>query len=186
MERKLNIRQTTVSLCQTAVCTALLCVLSPLSVPTPFGVPFTLQVLAVLLTAFLLKPLQALTAQLLYTLLGVAGLPVFSGWQSGFGVLAGPTGGFLIGFIIASLAVSLLKGGAELRYAAARRIAAAVLVGVPCVYLPGILGFMGATGRDFGEAFLLVAAAFLPLDAVKCVAAALFSLPLHKALQKIK
>ena len=51
---KINIRQTTVSMCEVAVCAALLCVLSPLSIPTPFGVGFTLQVLIVLLTALIL------------------------------------------------------------------------------------------------------------------------------------
>ncbi|MBQ3987589.1 MAG: biotin transporter BioY, partial [Ruminococcus sp.] len=72
---KINIRQTTVSMCEIAVCAALLCVLSPLSIPTPFGVGFTLQVLIVLLTALILKPLHALASQVIYTLLGIVGLP---------------------------------------------------------------------------------------------------------------
>ena len=91
---KINIRQTTVALCQIAVCAALLCVLSPLTVPTPFGIGFTLQVFIVILTALVLKPLHALTAQLIYTLLGVIGLPVFSGYQSGFGCDNQPHGRF--------------------------------------------------------------------------------------------
>ena len=98
MSAKSNIRKKTVALCQIAACAALLCVLSPLSVPTPFGVGFTLQVLIVILVALVLKPLYAVTAQVIYTLLGIIGLPVFAGYQSGFGVLAGPTGGFLIGY----------------------------------------------------------------------------------------
>ena len=136
---KINIRQTTVSMCEVAVCAALLCVLSPLSIPTPFGVGFTLQVLIVLLTALILKPLHALAAQVIYTLLGIVGLPVFSNYQSGFGVIAGPTGGFIIGFIFASFFVSLAKGKENGKWTPVRYLAASVVIGIPCIYLPGIL-----------------------------------------------
>ena len=114
MTSKLNIRQATVSMCQVAVCTALLCVLSPLSIPTPIGVGFTTQVLIVLITALILKPAQALAAQLIYTLLGILGLPVFSMYKSGFGVLTSPTGGFIIGFIyIPGVAVFMITTGSD-------------------------------------------------------------------------
>lgn len=184
MTGKLNIRKTTLILCRVAVGTALLCVLSPLSVPTPFGVGFTLQTLVVLLNALLLPPAQALAAQLLYTLLGVLGLPVFAGYQSGAGVLAGPTGGFLIGFLFAAFFVSLAKGGADNRSAFARYLAASVLIGVPCIYLAGILGFMWATGRSFPDAFFLVAATFIPIDLIKSVLASLIAVPLRKAIER--
>ena len=181
---KTNIKQTTIDMCRIAVCAALLCVLSPLSVPTPFGVGFTLQVLIVLLTALLLKPLHAPAAQGIYTLLGIVGLPVFSNYQSGFGVIAGPTGGFIIGFIIASFCVSLLKGSADGKRAIVRYLLTAILVGIPCIYLPGIFGFMLATGRDFVTAFTLVAATFIPIDLIKCTAAALLALPVNRALER--
>lgn len=183
---KINIRQTTVSMCEIAVCAALLCVLSPLSVPTPFGIGFTLQVLIVLLTALVLKPLRALTAQVIYTLLGIVGLPVFSNYQSGFGVIAGPTGGFIIGFILASFFVSLAKGKDNGKWTIVRYPAASVVIGIPCIYLPGILGFMFATGRDFGTAFMLVAATFIPIDLIKCVVASLFALGVNKALAPVR
>lgn len=183
MSAKSNIRKKTVALCQIAACAALLCVLSPLSIPTPFGVGFTLQVLIVILVALVLKPLYAVTAQVIYTLLGIIGLPVFAGYQSGFGVLAGPTGGFLIGFILASFFVSLAKGHPYQKHALVRLLIAAIVVGIPCIYLPGIVGFMLVTGRDFPAAFSLVAATFIPVDLIKCVAAALLSVPLGRALR---
>lgn len=173
-------------MCEIAVCAALLCVLSPLSVPTPFGIGFTLQVLIVLLTALVLKPLQALTAQVIYTLLGIVGLPVFSNYQSGFGVIAGPTGGFIIGFILASFFVSLAKGKDNGKWRIVRYLAASVVIGIPCIYLPGILSFMFATGRDFGTAFMLVAATFIPIDLIKCVVASLFALGVNKALAPVR
>ena len=140
--------------------------------------------LIVLLTALLLKPLHALAAQGIYTLLGIVGLPVFSNYQSGFGVIAGPTGGFIIGFIIASFCVSLLKGSADGKRAIVRYLLTAILVGIPCIYLPGIFGFMLATGRDFVTAFTLVAATFIPIDLIKCTAAALLALPVNRALER--
>lgn len=184
MTTKSNIRGATVALCETAVCAALLCVLSPLTVPTPLGVGFTLQVFVVVLNALLLKPLCALSAQVVYTLLGIAGLPVFAGFQSGFGVLAGPTGGFLIGFLLASFFVSLAKGSGG-KYATVRFFLCAVLIGIPCIYLPGITGFMLYTGGSFHAAFLAVASSFIPVDLVKCALAALIAVPVSRALQHV-
>lgn len=81
-----------------ALMTAVLCILSPLSVPVG-PVPISLAVFAVLLCAYSLPPLQAGIASFLYLILGLAGLPVFAGYTSGPGRLLGPTGGYIIGFI---------------------------------------------------------------------------------------
>ena len=111
MEKKNNskLKLTTLAMAQIAVSAALLCVLSPLAIPLPIPVPFTLQVLVVIMIALILKPSYAIIAQLIYTVLGIVGLPVFSGGKSGFGTILSPTGGFIIGFIIASFFVSLVK-----------------------------------------------------------------------------
>lgn len=65
-------------------------------------VPFSLQSLFVVLAALLLPPAWAAAAMGAYVLLGVIGLPVFAQGGSGVGILAGPTGGYLIGFILAA------------------------------------------------------------------------------------
>lgn len=65
-------------------------------------VPITAQTFVVLIAPFLIGP-WAVLSQVMYLLLGVAGLPWFSGWRAGMSVLLGPTGGYLIGFIIASM-----------------------------------------------------------------------------------
>ena len=85
-----------------ALMTAVLCILSPLSVPIG-PVPVSLAVLAVLLCAYALPPLQAGMASFLYLILGLAGLPVFAGYTAGPGRLLGPTGGYIIGFIFLAL-----------------------------------------------------------------------------------
>lgn len=67
--------------------------------------PITGQTFVVLLTPFLIGPWSILS-QAFYVLLGVVGIPWFSGWRAGLTVLLGPTGGYLIGFIIASMFLS--------------------------------------------------------------------------------
>ena len=67
-----------------------------------FGVPITLQTLAVMLTGLVLGPLRGGLAVLLYLLLGFVGLPVFSRGQSGLQVLSGPTAGYLVSFVVAA------------------------------------------------------------------------------------
>jgi biotin transport system substrate-specific component len=72
-------------------------------IPLPFSpVPLTLQTFFVLLGAAVLGKRLGVIAQLSYVLLGIAGLPVFSGAGSGLLYLAGPTAGYLLGFIAAS------------------------------------------------------------------------------------
>ncbi|WP_448536408.1 biotin transporter BioY [Pseudothermotoga sp.] len=71
-------------------------------------VPITGQTFVVLLTPFLIGPWSVLS-QAMYVTLGVAGLPWFSGWKAGMSVLFGPTGGYLVGFILASMFLSKFR-----------------------------------------------------------------------------
>lgn len=70
-------------------------------ITVPLGpVPFTLQMLSITFVVCLLKPKEAIAAIYCYELLGAIGVPVFSGMRGGIGVLMGPTGGFLLGYLI--------------------------------------------------------------------------------------
>ena len=69
----------------------------------PSFVPFTMQTFAVFMAASLLGGKRGTLAVLVYILLGAVGLPVFSGFNSGLGYLAGKTGGYIIGFIALAL-----------------------------------------------------------------------------------
>ena len=86
---------------------------------------------------------------LLYVLLGVVGLPVFSGAKSGIGTILSPTGGFIIGFVLAAFFVSLLKGvlGRKLggKLTVVRYIIVTVIIGIPVMYIPGIALYMIAS-----------------------------------------
>ena len=102
MKNKINIKK----ICITAVFTAIIAALSQVVFPTPIGVAVTLQTFAIAITAFLLAIKCAVSATVCYILLGVSGLPVFSGFSAGPAVLLGPTGGFIFAFPVYCLFLS--------------------------------------------------------------------------------
>lgn len=90
-----------------AIFTALTAIFSQLAIPIG-PIPINLATLAVLCSATLLGPIFGALSMLIYLLLGVVGVPVFSMMQSGPGVLAGPTGGYIIGYIFAALIAGIV------------------------------------------------------------------------------
>ncbi len=102
----MNTRSNTKILAMVALMAAVLCVLSPLSIPIG-SIPLTLGVFAVFLTAAMLPPLPALAALAVYVLIGALGLPVFSSFRGGPQMLVGPTGGYFLGYFIIVGAVAL-------------------------------------------------------------------------------
>lgn len=87
-----------------ALMTAVTCVLGPLSIPLPFSpVPISLTNFAIFLAIFVLGMKSGTISFIIYLLLGAIGVPVFSSFRGGLQVLAGPTGGYLIGFIFLAL-----------------------------------------------------------------------------------
>lgn len=84
-----------------AVCAVLIAVCSWISIPTT--VPFTLQTFGVFLTVGLLGGKRGSLSVLIYLLLGAVGVPVFAGFSGGIGVIAGSTGGYIIGFLFSAL-----------------------------------------------------------------------------------
>ena len=88
----------TYALTATALMTAVTCILAPLSVPIG-PVPISLTNFVIFLSLYLLNWKKGTLSLLIYLLLGLAGLPVFSGFAGGIAKLAGPTGGYIIGFI---------------------------------------------------------------------------------------
>lgn len=83
------------------IMTAVTCILGPLSIPIPFSpVPISFTNLVIYITAFILGWKKGTLSYLIYLLLGLVGLPIFSNFSGGPGKLLGPTGGYLIGFIL--------------------------------------------------------------------------------------
>lgn len=90
----------------TAFCAAIIAALAQVSIPLPL-IPITGQTLAVGLVVTILGMKFGTYAVILYVLLGAIGLPVFQGFSGGLGILVGPTGGYIVGFIACSLVMGL-------------------------------------------------------------------------------
>lgn len=91
----------------TALFAAIIGIMAQITIPLPY-VPITGQTLAVGLAATILGKRYGVFSVLVYIMLGIAGLPVFSGMSSGIGVVFGPTGGYIIGFIPAAFLIGWL------------------------------------------------------------------------------
>lgn len=85
---------------------AIACMAATAWVTVPIGpVPLSLSPLAIFFTLFALKPRDAFIAICGYVALGAIGLPVFTGFRGGIGALFGPTGGFIMGFVVGACIV---------------------------------------------------------------------------------
>lgn len=160
-------------------------------------VPFTLQTLVVALAALILGPAQAAAALAGYVLLGALGLPIFSLMRGGLSMIAGPTGGFLYGFILSAFLGALVRraiAGRGPEPASARRqlvadIACAVIAVAVC-YAVGtvhyaLVGGLGLSATGIVSALSVTVIPFIIPDAFKCVAAILVAAALRKALPRM-
>lgn len=143
-----------------------------LRVYTPFSpVPFTAQVFFVLLSGTVLGARYGGLSQILYVGLGAVGVPWFAGGASGAGYVAGATGGYLVGFVLAAALVGQLVNGS----ARARTLPALMpimLLGVAVIYAVGASWLAVVLDLSAGEAVTLGIAPFIALDAVKALLSA--------------
>ncbi len=173
MNQKFSARELTTM----ALLAALLCVSSYISIQLPISaVPITAQTLVINMIALLLKPKRAFLPVLVWLLLGVVGLPVFSGGRGGIGVLAGATGGYIVAYLVAVTIISLIKGG---RNKVAINIGA-TLVGIPVIYAIGIPWMKVSMHIGWGAAVISGMLPFLIGDILKCIAAAYICKPLYR------
>lgn len=147
-------------------------------IPLPFTQsPIALQPLVINLVGMLLFPKQAIMVYIVYWLLGLIGVPVFTGGQAGPGKLFGPTGGYILGFGIAAFFIAYLKGKV---YSFKRYALVSVFVGMPIIYILGMVQLKFITGMDWSKVFYIGVVPFVPLDIVKCIIAAYLAKPLLK------
>lgn len=139
-------------------------------VAIPIGsVPFTLQVLFVLLAGMLLGPRLAALSVLAYLALGLFA-PVYAGGTSGLGVLLGPTGGYLWGFVLAALVTGALSAPGQ---ASLARFVGAGLLGLVPIYALGAVWLAAQLHIGMGTALATGVAPFVWLDVLKAVTAGL-------------
>lgn len=165
-----------------ALMTALICVLSPLSIQLPGQVPISPAFAVIYLAVYLLGGVKGTICCALYLLIGLIGIPVFSGFGSGIGKLAGPTGGYLVGYIFLAAVC-----GAAL-YIGRGRIWVYIIgmaLGGLAAYLFGSLWFMYSMQTSLKYTLSVCVYPFIPFDLAKIAAVAVLGPILKKQLRRI-
>ena len=144
----------TYSIVLIAVSAALITICSWISI-TVGPVPFTLQTMAIFAVLMTIGGARGSVAVIIYLLLGLVGVPVFAGFKGGPASFLGPTGGFLVGFAVASLVWILLEKllRDKMSSSMVKRILYGVINGVICeavMYTIGVIWFMVVYGRQTG------------------------------------
>jgi biotin transport system substrate-specific component len=158
-----------------ALLAALTAALAQLSIPIPgVGVPFSLQPFGAFFAGLLLGPVWGGFAVALYLVAGAAGAPVFSNGAAGVGQFGGPTGGFLVGFLVGAVVI----GGVAHRRVDPRPVAeistpvqvGALVAGLVSIYAVGVPWMAGVLGIPVAGAAAAMAP-FAATDVVKLVVA---------------
>jgi len=134
-----------------------------------YPVPITFQTLFTYLSGAVLGPWLGALSQVIYIILGGIGFPIFAGGKTGFGTLAGPTGGYLFGFVIASFAIGRT---CDLRtYPSSARIAGSFILGTLIIYAFGIIQLAQWMNGNVQNAILVGLLPFVVGDTIKVVIA---------------
>ncbi|UQT42774.1 biotin transporter BioY [Phascolarctobacterium succinatutens] len=168
----------TAEMTKMALMVAMNCVSAYIIIPLPFSLsPLALQTLIVNLTGYVLNAKQAFMTMLVYLLVGLAGVPVFTGGSAGPGKLFGPTGGYIIGFLFTAVFLAYFKGE---KYNFKRYALLGCVIGIPLIYVFGVVQLKLITGMGWDKAIMTGALPFIPLDIVKCLAAAVIAGPINR------
>ncbi len=166
---KLSIRQLTMI----ALMAALICVLGPFSIPLPFSpVPISFCNLAVYIAVFLLGMKEGTVSVIIYVLLGLAGLPVFSGFSGGIGKVLGPTGGYIIGYIF----LAIIGGFFVDRFYSKKKLGLVLIfvgfvLGTICLYAFGTAWLAKGASLSFSAALMAGVIPYIPGDIIKILIA---------------
>ena len=163
----------------TAVMAALICIAGPVSLFIG-PIPLSLATFAVYMAGAVLGPKRGTAAVGLYLLIGIAGVPVFSGFSGGFQKLAGVTGGYLAGYLPCAFLTGIGTEKADAGNAGWIR-PVMMAAGTAVLYLTGTIWFMIQSGNSLGASLSLCVFPFLPGDAVKILAATLLTVPVRRA-----
>lgn len=170
------------ALTRMALCAAVLCACSYVVIPLPISpAVVSLHTVAVNLTGLILEPGQAFATVGLYLLMGLVGLPVFSGGTAGPGKLFGPAGGYYFGFLLSAWAISIFKGKKpdSVRYAMVT-----TLVGVPLEHICAVGMMCIHNGFQVIPAFVTISLPFLLGDIMKCLVSAVCGAAVCRALDR--
>lgn len=168
---------TTYEMAMCGIMAALMCIAGPLSVPIG-PIPVTLTNLVIYFALAVIGTRLTLVSYVIYLLLGAAGLPVFSGFAGGLAKLSGPTGGYLVGFIL-----MILIGGVIYERSARKPVigGAGMFLGLAAAYVFGTAWFVYQMEVGVGYALTVCVWPFVPFDLVKIVLGILVGSTVRKA-----
>lgn len=154
-------------LAMTAVMAAVIAAAAPFSIPAG-EISFTLCTFVLYLSPYILGWMGAATATLVYILLGMIGMPVFSGFKAGLGVLAGPTGGYVLGYV-----PMVIVGGLAIKVFSKSRVLqlGGMILATAVLYVLGTALFCAQTGSTLEHALLVCVLPFIPFDLGKMIIA---------------
>ena len=174
----------TKDLTKISLCVALLCISSYIVIPLPFSLAsITAQTIIVNLIGLIMLPKEAFITMFIFILLGACGLPVFSGGTGGIGRLFGPTGGYLLGYLIAAVVISILKGK-EVNIK--RYLLITMVVGIPIIYLCGLTTMKIYMKGNLIQLLTASVFPFIPGDILKCILGSYIAVVLNKRLSLVK
>ena len=176
-----NKKLTTYQMSVTALMAAVMCVLGPLTVPIG-AVPISLANFVICLTAWLLGPKFGTLSVAVYLFIGLVGVPVFSGYGAGIAKLAGPTGGYLVGYLLLAFI-----GGLFIEKSKGQPVVSGIglVLGDAACYVLGTIWFMVLTGLDLPTSLTYCVIPYLPGDVIKIALASLLTIQLDKRMPKI-
>ena len=171
---------TTYQMAVTAVMAAVLCVLGPLTVPIG-AIPISLANFVICLAAWLLGPRFGTLSVAIYLVIGLVGVPVFSGYGAGIAKVAGPTGGYLVGYLllafIGGLVIEKSKGQPVLS-------ALGLIAGDAACYVLGTAWFVFQMQCELSYALAVCVYPFIALDLAKIVVSCIVGALLRKRLEQ--
>ena len=171
-------KTSTYAMVVTALMAAVTCILAPLSVPIG-PVPISLTNFAIYLSLYLLGWKRGTVSYLVYVLIGMVGVPVFSGYGAGIAKLAGPTGGYLVGYLLLAFI-----GGMFIEKSKGNPVVSAVglVLGDAACYVLGTAWFVFQMQCELGYALTVCVYPFIALDLAKIVVSCIVGALLRKRL----
>ena len=175
---------TTKRMVEIALLISVFCILALFAIPIPVSpVPISLTNLVIYIAVFILSWNDALFSYIIYLLLGIAGLPVFSGFTGGLEKLAGPTGGYLIGFIF----MTIIAGIGTNKFGGKKLPAVlGMVLGLAVAYIFGTAWLAYQMHISFMAGLSVGVLPYLAGDAVKIIIAMIVGPILRSRLSAIK
>ncbi len=159
---------------------AVTCVLGPLSIPLPISpVPISLTNFAIYLAIYVLGTKRGILSYVIYLLIGLVGLPVFSAFTGGPGKLLGPTGGYLIGFLPMALICGIFIEKSQKR----DLHFIGMVIGTVIAYVFGTAWLAWQAEMTFGAALAAGVIPFIPGDLAKIIICMMIGPELRKRLR---